>query len=747
MQAKQRRVARHMVVYSVVVTMVVIVACWYILTRPLDVAPEVIGQGHREMILDWPEWGNDEVGEVAAGVHPIEFLMEGARKKFTALMKEETYSLQKAADQYRKRRGRHPPPGFDAWHRYAVSMNATIIEPFWDQIYADLEPFWSISPVELRKQAHVFSPKITIRSRTVHAHMNNVYSKLDIWADLLANLAGSIHFNVPDMDIPFSANDEPAIMAPWEVIDTALSFSRRMFVDPRDAITTFDREDKEDLEKLTEGYTFDPEWLGPRLTHPASHLGPRPLWSLVRPACPPESPARKEHLFQDIWDPEGDTKEEHSPTALLPLELPEGTLQGYIKNWTTAADACVHPNLQGIHGAFVAPNQMNIATKLFPIFGDSKMAFSNEILIPGAMEWNVTDTYRALDSVLWEEKEPKMFWRGSATTGNDPERYWKRFHRQRLVSMLNATHIEIAEASIHSGNESTVGVGYAKNFRLLPANEYHLKSQTGGRLAEWVNGWADAAFTDLKCVAQDEQGSCTYLNEYFSISEDTHKHEDSYKYAVTIDDDGGDDGGSFTRNLLAGRVTLRASIYKKWYDSRLTPWLHFVPMDNTFVDLYGIMEFFVGSSVSEASKPFSHAVGEVQHHEHHFKTPGAEIEEELREQADIEHPDHGLEDSEDAPHVHPEAHHISPPEAKSFTGNEPHEFETSNHRISTRDTDGHDDAAKKIAEAGKQWANSVLRKEDMLIYVYRLLLEYARVVDDRRERLAWVEDWERFYKT
>lgn len=28
----------------------------------------------------------------------------------------------------------------------------------------------------------------------------------------------------------------------------------------------------------------------------------------------------------------------------------------------------------------------------------------------------------------------------------------------------------------------------------------------------------------------------------------------------------------------------------------------------------------------------------------------------------------------------------------------------------------------------------------MRIYVYRLLLEYARVVDDRRDRLGWVGD-------
>jgi hypothetical protein len=34
----------------------------------------------------------------------------------------------------------------------------------------------------------------------------------------------------------------------------------------------------------------------------------------------------------------------------------------------------------------------------------------------------------------------------------------------------------------------------------------------------------------------------------------------------------------------------------------------------------------------------------------------------------------------------------------------------------------------------------VLRKEDMLVYVLRLLLEYARVVDERREVMGWVGD-------
>ncbi len=54
-----------------------------------------------------------------------------------------------------------------------------------------------------------------------------------------------------------------------------------------------------------------------------------------------------------------------------------------------------------------------------------------------------------------------------------------------------------------------------------------------------------------------------------------------------------------------------------------------------------------------------------------------------------------------------------------------------------------DEAAKKIAYDGKDWAKKVLRKEDMQIYVFRLLLEYARVCDDDRDNLGFVGDLKR----
>jgi hypothetical protein len=52
----------------------------------------------------------------------------------------------------------------------------------------------------------------------------------------------------------------------------------------------------------------------------------------------------------------------------------------------------------------------------------------------------------------------------------------------------------------------------------------------------------------------------------------------------------------------------------------------------------------------------------------------------------------------------------------------------------------HDAAAEKIATEGREWANKVLRKDDMAIYVLRLLLEYARLTDDKRDQLGYVDD-------
>jgi hypothetical protein len=41
--------------------------------------------------------------------------------------------------------------------------------------------------------------------------------------------------------------------------------------------------------------------------------------------------------------------------------------------------------------------------------------------------------------------------------------------------------------------------------------------------------------------------------------------------------------------------------------------------------------------------------------------------------------------------------------------------------------------AKEIADAGREWHGKALRGEDFTIYLYRLMLELARIMDPNRE--------------
>jgi hypothetical protein len=50
---------------------------------------------------------------------------------------------------------------------------------------------------------------------------------------------------------------------------------------------------------------------------------------------------------------------------------------------------------------------------------------------------------------------------------------------------------------------------------------------------------------------------------------------------------------------------------------------------------------------------------------------------------------------------------------------------------------GREIEAEQIASQGREWTEKVLRKEDMEIYMFRLLLEWARLTDDNREKLGY----------
>jgi hypothetical protein len=336
---------------------------------------------------------------------------------------------------------------------------------------------------------------------------------------------------------------------------------------------------------------------------------------------------------------------DRTPSISLAHTIPH-TYKGYVSNFTLSSDFCHQPDLQGLHGMMIEPLTVSSTKHLFPLFGGSKLPTNNEILLPAPMYWNNEERFSGGDDhgEDWVNKQNKVIWRGVATGGRNKENNWRGFQRHRFVAMTNATQVSGAE------DWTLLPENWA-----MPTSQYNLAAQQENRLGKWTGEWADTGFTDLMCVEQQLDLTCNYTSPYYALTPAV-SMADQFDRKYLPDIDGNSFSGRYRGFLMSTSLPIKATIFREWHDSRLVPWKHFVPMDNRFMDFFGIMEYFLG-----------------------YEGDGVKVE-------------------------------------------------------------GHDKQAESIAMAGQEWANKVLRKEDMQIYVLRLLLEYARLSDDRREKMGWVGD-------
>ncbi|KAF3763422.1 family 90 glycosyltransferase [Cryphonectria parasitica EP155] len=568
---------------------------------------------------------NGQLKQQSKNNHPIDRLIENAQKEFQDTLAGESHSLAEAAAAYRKKRGRHPPPGFDQWYKYAQERNAVMVESFWDQIYHDLEPFWALPAGEIRKGAWDYEMTINVRSGVASAGSDW------FWTQIWLSLVQTIQHLLPDMDIALNAMDEPRLVVPWEKMNEYMNkaAAARGMVPAKDAINNF-----EVLAPPGQGRERDVE------LPEKNWEGTKPYWGVAQRGCAPESPTRNAENMTDF---------DHPPTFTHSFAEPH-MYKGFVSNYTMSTSICHQPDLQGLNGMFIEPLTVSATRTLFPMFGGSKLSVNNEILLPAPMYWNEEERFTAGGDtgVDWPLKKDGVVWRGVATGGKNRPNNWKAFQRHRFVAMNNATKIERAE----DWTEKPV------NFE-LPSPTYGLAAQRPvsadspkTKLGEWVGNWSDVAFVDLMCEQEEAGGQCHYTSPHFNVQEGIRLAEQfDWKYLPDID--GNSFSGRYLGFLRSTSLPIKATVYREWHDSRLVAWKHFVPMDNRYSDWFGIMEYFLGYG---AERP------------------------------------------------------------------------------------AHDAAAEKIASDGKAWAEKVLRREDMQIYVLRLLLEYARVSDERREKMGWVGD-------
>lgn len=174
-----------------------------------------------------PKTAGSSSSSAPKGNHPIDKLIHDAQNTFADLISNESKSLEQAAAAYRKRRGRHPPPGFDKWYEFARGNNAVIVEEFFDQIYHDLQPFWGMPAPLLRKEANEFEMRINIRNGVAGTGSDW------FWTQIWLNLIKTIEQYLPDMDLALNPMDEPRLVVPWEDIQGYMQKADKTFSLPK----------------------------------------------------------------------------------------------------------------------------------------------------------------------------------------------------------------------------------------------------------------------------------------------------------------------------------------------------------------------------------------------------------------------------------------------------------------------------------------------------------------------------------
>lgn len=530
-------------------------------------------------------FGN-EPGNV--GAHTIDALIHDSYKLHTAQLSKATFNVRDAAQAYRKRRRRHPPPGFDTWYARAQRQDAVVVEDYFDRIYEDLEPFWGVSPSSIRGSVVEWAHVLSVRNGKVDALDQSCFNSR-VWGDMLSRIARDL----PDLDFAINPLAEPRVIAPWREVNAAVSRAaeqkQRMMALPSSEV----------LQRMPQFRPSEPL--------PGHWVTKGSYANLLAESC-----SGRDHNSEREF---------------------------YVSNWTDSNNLCTNPHLAKLHGALIEPASLNVFSTLIPIFSAAKFQGNNDILLPPAAYYSDKSlSSGSSSSIPWTKKSTGLIWRGEASGGVSHEKIWQQFHRHRFVSVLNGSTAKSFIGRPDFRNAWDDQDGRTAYYALLP---------------KWLRKTCDIAFTDLLCSGRQSEDpeTCKTISDHYKPTKEIFmSRQYAWKYLPDID------GASFSDRFMAvlrsNSAIMKSTLFKEWHDSRLQPWVHFIPVQISFSDLWTIMQYFIGFA----------------------------------------------------------------------------------------DVAAHDAEGRAIALLGREWAGKALRREDMEIYLHRLLLEYARVCDEEREVLGYVAD-------
>ncbi|KAK4906276.1 hypothetical protein LTR49_024562 [Elasticomyces elasticus] len=151
----------------------------YILnSKPAQWLPLIAGPDEEQIgKYVWRKSKDPALATTVVDEHPIRALMNDADHLFRTHEKNRSKTFKETVEKYRTQYGRHPPPRFDNWYKFARNHRVHNIDDF-DQINSDLRPFWAVPRAEIRLYAAHASDIYPQLVATVSLRQGQVFQEL-----------------------------------------------------------------------------------------------------------------------------------------------------------------------------------------------------------------------------------------------------------------------------------------------------------------------------------------------------------------------------------------------------------------------------------------------------------------------------------------------------------------------------------------------------------------------------------------
>lgn len=303
--------------------------------------------------------------------HPVDILMRGARAQFDGIVHRQSRSLKQAQGEYRHRYNMDPPPGFEAWYKFAVDNQSPIIDEF-DTVHKKIAPFLQLSGAQVKKamdtayqagESELWSCRYVqkeAKARCVHPrrsydrHISHMFETIGKHSGIA----------IPDVEFLVNHLDEPTVLLPDE--------------ETTDIVVT--------------------------------NIGGQPTWGNITRGC---AAHHAEHAHM---------KDERESYALP-----------FIKDSNSAMDLCRHPEYENMHGLFLSPTSMKLVDGMVPILSTGAPSTMGDILIPSPAYMEAEFIYDSDSEPSFYEKKNNVYWAGSTSGARATDDKWHNFHRQRFV--------------------------------------------------------------------------------------------------------------------------------------------------------------------------------------------------------------------------------------------------------------------------------------------------------------------------